>query len=101
LYSLAPLLFLGPFGSRYVFRTNWLIVADQAIGAVSKFLDDRGLVGVIKFFQIRPAPDRAGWTRINFLKYKLSDNLLYVNSSLVRPIVKQKGRKLKEKDWLD
>jgi hypothetical protein len=49
----------------------------------------------------KPAPDRAGWTRINFLKYKLTDNVLYVNSSLTRPIVKQKRRKLKEKDWLD
>jgi hypothetical protein len=29
-----------------------------------------------KIFQIKPGPDRAGWTRIKFLKYKLSDNLL-------------------------
>jgi hypothetical protein len=65
--------------------------------AFSKFLDDRD----DKIFQIKPTPDRAGWTRINFLKYKLTDNVPCVNSSLTRPIVKQKRRKLKEKDWLD
>ena len=37
--------FLGPFGSRYVFRTDCPVVADRGISAVSKFLDDRGLVG--------------------------------------------------------
>jgi hypothetical protein len=34
-----------------------------------------------KIFPVKPAPDRAGWTRISFLKYKLSDNVLYLNFS--------------------
>jgi hypothetical protein len=36
-----------------------------------------------------------------FSQYKLSDNVLYVNSSLTRAILKQRRRKLKEKHWLD
>jgi hypothetical protein len=55
------------------------VIADQEISAVSKFLDDRGLVGVINSSG-QTGAGRNGWTRINFLKYKLSDKVLYVNS---------------------
>jgi hypothetical protein len=54
---------------------------------------------VIRFFRPNRHPDRIGWTRINFLKYKLSDNVLYVDFSLTRSYCETKKRKLKEKDW--
>jgi hypothetical protein len=54
---------------------------------------------VIRFFR----PNRAGQSTLDpdqLSQYKLSDNLLYVNSSLTRPYFETKRRKLQEKDWL-
>ncbi len=76
------------------------VIADQEISAVSKFLDDRGLVGVMRLFR----SNRRGTKRLD------PDQLSQIQAirqsavrqfSLTRPIVKQKGRKLKEKDWMD
>jgi hypothetical protein len=65
----------------------------SGISAVSKFLDDRGFVGVMRFSGQTGAPDRAGGPGSNFLKYKLPDNVLYVNSSLTRPYFETKKAK--------
>ena len=59
--------FLGPFGSRYVFRTDCPVVADRGISAVSKFLDDRGLVGVMRFFRSNRRRTEQAGPGINFL----------------------------------
>src|SRR4030095_14119794 len=44
-------------------------------------------------FQVKPAPDRAGWTRDQISQYKLSDNVLYVNCALTRPYCETKKAK--------
>ncbi len=73
-YSLSPLLFLGPFGSRYVFRTDCPVVANQRIGAVSKFLIGSRACRGDKILQVKTVPDRAGLKRTTFSTYK-SDNV--------------------------
>src|SRR5262245_46435569 len=66
-------------GSSKFFRTDCRVVADGGVSAVSKFKDDRGLVGIIRLLRSTRRRTERAWTRDQLSQYKLSDNMRYVN----------------------